>query len=62
MLNKRIVHDTKLAKVLVAINALEVVTVHLKGFVNNLLEFLVVEEQPLKVLRGDVALLLKVFY
>ena len=61
-MNKRIVHNTKPAKVLVAIDAPEVVIVHLKGFVNNLLKFLVVKEQLLKVLRGNVALLLKVFY
>ena len=62
LLNERMVYNTKLAKVLVAIDALEVVTVHLKGFVDNLLEFLVVEEQLLKVLCGDVAFLLEVFY
>ena len=52
----------KLAKVLVAIDALEVVIVHLKEFVNNLLKFLVVKEQLLKVFCGNITFLLKVFY
>ena len=62
LLNKRIVYNTKLAKVFVTINALEVVTIHFKRFLNNLFKFLVFKKQLLKVLCSNVASAVKVFY